>query len=203
MTFPALSRRRYLALSAMGCGCAIGTPRASLAATQIDELPAGYTAPGAPIVHGGAPRMHARLIEGRLGGPRTYAVVFGKGDEAMSGLTEWAQREGIAAAHLTAIGAFSAVMFGWFDAGHRAYRNIPVDQQVECISLIGDVGLFSGKPALHVHGSVGLPDGSVRGGHLIRATVWPTLEVFVSVADGVLDKERDEETGLWLFDLQR
>jgi predicted DNA-binding protein with PD1-like motif len=177
-------------------------PRAALAAQAVG-LAGSYTLPGAPIAEGGAPRMQVRLIEGHPGGRRTYAVIFGKGDEVMSGLTEWAQREKIAAAHLTAIGAFSSAMFGWFDASHRAYRNIPVDQQAECISLIGDVGLVNGRPALHVHGSVGLPDGTVRGGHLVHATVWPTLEVFVSAAEGELDKEHDAETDLWFFDLQR
>jgi predicted DNA-binding protein with PD1-like motif len=27
---------------------------------------------------------------------------------------------------------------------------------------------------------LGLPDGSARGGHLIAATVWPTLEVVLT-----------------------
>jgi hypothetical protein len=62
---------------------------------------------------------------------------------------------------------------------HQAYRDIPVDEQVEMISLIGDVGLVNGKPQVHTHGAVGLPDGDVRGGHLLEAIVFPTLEVFL------------------------
>jgi uncharacterized protein len=99
----------------------------------------------------------------------------------MSGLADWAQREDIKAGHLTAIGALSSVLFGWFDKNLRAYRDIPVDQQVECISFVGDIGFAEGKRALHVHGSVGRPDGSLTGGNVRRAVVWPTLEVFVTV----------------------
>ena len=201
MTFHSMSRRRYLALSAMGCGCAVPGARVAMAA-EIAEAPPGYTLPSAPIPRGKAPGMQARLLDGAPGGPRSYALIFGKGDEVMSGLIDWAEREKIVAAHLTAIGAFRSVLFGWFDQSHRAYRHIPVDQQVECISLVGDIGLANDKPAVHVHGSVAFPDGTVRGGHLIHGTVWPTMEVFVSTSEHALDKERDPETTLWLFDLQ-
>ena len=112
----------------------------------------------------------------------------------MSGLTEWARREGIEGAHLTAIGAFSSARFGWFDKDRRAYRDISIDQQVECISLIGDVGLVGDKPAVHVHGCVGLSNGLVKGGHLIDAVTWPTLEVFVSETAVPLHKHKDDET---------
>jgi predicted DNA-binding protein with PD1-like motif len=95
----------------------------------------------------------------------------------------------------------SSVLFGWFDKDLRAYKDIPVDQQVECISFIGDIGFAEGKPALHVHGSVGRPDGSLAGGHVLRAVVWPTLEVFVKVFEQPLAKRKDQETGLQLFDL--
>jgi uncharacterized protein len=200
MTLSLMSRRRYLALSALGCGCVIHSPRAARA---VSGSSADYTSPGEPIAKGKAPGMRTRLISGRPGGARSDVLIFGKGDEVMSGLTDWAQQERIVAAHLTAIGAFSSALFGWFDQNHRAYRHIPVEQQIECISLVGDVGLVDGKAAPHVHGSVALRDGTVRGGHLLEATVWPTLEVFVSSTEGMLDKERDSETDLWLFDLQR
>jgi hypothetical protein len=145
--------------------------------------------------------MQARIVSGQIGQPRTWALIFGKGDEVMSGLTDWAKRERIQGAHLTAIGAFSSALFGWFDKDHKAYRNIPVDQQVECISLIGDIGLVDGNPVLHVHGCVGHPDGLVKGGHLLNAVTWPTLEVFASETGVPLHKRKDDETDLELFTL--
>jgi predicted DNA-binding protein with PD1-like motif len=114
---------------------------------------------------------------------------------------DWMKREHIAGAHLTAIGALSSALFGWFDKDKRAYRNIPVSEQVECISFIGDIGLSGETPALHIHGCVGHADGRVTGGHLLAAVAWPTLEVFVSESDIPLRKRGDEETTLELFDL--
>jgi predicted DNA-binding protein with PD1-like motif len=82
-----------------------------------------------------------------------------------------------------------------------AYRNIPVDEQVECISLMGDIGVAEGKPALHIHGCVGRSDGRITRGRLLRAVVWPTLEVFVSEFERPLQKRSDPQTKLDLFDL--
>ena len=90
------------------------------------------------------------------------------------------EREGVSGAYFTAIGAFSFALFGWFDKGRKAYRNVPVDRQVKCVGLLGDIGPVDGKPALHVHGAVAGPDGAVRGGHLLMAVASPTLEVFVT-----------------------
>jgi len=146
--------------------------------------------------------LQARLISQNPGGEKTYAIIFAKGDEVLSGLTEFAEREKITAGYFTAIGALSSARFGWFDHARKVYRDIPINQQVELISLIGDVGLVGGAPQIHAHGSVGLPDGQMRGGHLLRAITWPTLEVFFTACPTTLIKEHDEETNLFLFDLK-
>jgi predicted DNA-binding protein with PD1-like motif len=127
-------------------------------------------------------------------------VVLGKGDEILSGLTEFAERNKIAAGHFTGIGALQSARFGWFDPARKAYRNIPINQQVELISLVGDVGLANGGPQIHAHGAVSLPSGEVRGGHLLQAIAWPTLEVFFTAYATTLVKRSDEETDLFLFD---
>ena len=77
---------------------------------------------------------------------------------------------------------------------------IPVDQQVEVVSLIGDVGLSNGKAVVHAHLVVADSDGTAKGGHLLQGWVWPTLEVFLTAEPTALHKELDPETDLSLFD---
>jgi predicted DNA-binding protein with PD1-like motif len=72
---------------------------------------------------------------------------------------------------------------------------------VELISLVGDFGLADDAPQIHVHAAVGFPDGQVRGGHMLEAIVWPTLELFLTVYPTPLVKKHDPETNLFLFDL--
>ena len=133
---------------------------------------------------------------------KTYALIFEKGDEVMDGLTTFAKEAGLAGAHFTAIGAFSGATLGYFEKDRRDYKKIPVQEQVEVLSLIGDVALADGKPQVHAHVVVGTSDGSTRGGHLLKATVWPTLEVIVTESPRHLRKVHDPETGLALIQPQ-
>jgi len=110
-------------------------------------------------------------------GPRTWVLIFDKGDEPVAGLTAFAKAQKLGAAHFTAIGAFSDVTLGYFDRAKRDYKKIPLHEQVEVLSLLGDVALDKGEPKVHAHVVVGRADGEARGGHLLEAHVWPTLEV--------------------------
>jgi hypothetical protein len=133
-------------------------------------------------------------------GRKTYAVVFDKGDEVKQGLTRFAEEQRLGASQVTAIGAFQDGVLGYFDREKKEYLKIPIEEQVEVLSLIGDIVIDGGKPSLHAHVVVGRRDGSTRGGHLLEAHVWPTLEVIVTESPEHLRKRYDPETGLTLID---
>ena len=133
-------------------------------------------------------------------GPRTWALIFDKGDEPVAGLTAFARAQKLGAAHFTAIGAFSDVTLGYFDREAKDYLRIPMHEQVEVLSLIGDVALDKEEPKVHAHVVVGRADGEARGGHLLEAHVWPTLEVVLVESPRHLRKRHDPETGLALID---
>jgi predicted DNA-binding protein with PD1-like motif len=63
----------------------------------------------------------------------------------------------------------------------KEFKLVPIEQQVELVSMIGDIALSGDQPAVHTHVSVASSDGAVRGGHLINAFVFPTLELFMTV----------------------
>jgi predicted DNA-binding protein with PD1-like motif len=133
----------------------------------------------------------------------TYVVVLDEGDEVVAELSAFARERGLSSAQLTAVGAFSSAVLGWFDRQAKDYRRIPVDEQCEVLSIIGDVALNDGEPALHAHCVVGLPDGTTRGGHLLEGQVWPTLEVVVRESPARLQKTMRPDVGLALIDLSR
>lgn len=132
---------------------------------------------------------------------RTFAVVFGKGDEVKSGLEQFARDKRITGASLTGIGAFSEATLAYFDPDKLDYTDLPVTEQVEVLSLLGNVTLEGGEPTVHAHVVVGKRDGSTAGGHLKAGTVWPTLEVLIEETPKHLRKRYDRETGLTLIDL--
>jgi len=74
------------------------------------------------------------------------------GEEVFGSLSDFAKRERISAAQLTGIGALSDVELKYFDWDKKKCEVIPVREQVEVASLIGDVALSpEGEPALHAH----------------------------------------------------
>jgi predicted DNA-binding protein with PD1-like motif len=46
-----------------------------------------------------------------------------------------------------------------------------------------------------------MSDGAARGGHLLSATVFPTLEVILTESPAYLRRQIDEETGIALISL--
>jgi predicted DNA-binding protein with PD1-like motif len=158
-----------------------------------------YVAPPDAGPKGNAPRMNVQLLNpGEL--TKQYAVIFYEGDEALSGLLEFAQKYHITSAHFTAVGAVSGATLGWFDPQRKMYKKIPVQGQHEVIGMSGDIALYNGKPVVHTHMSVGGPDGITRGGHVLAAYVSPTLEVMVTVDPVTMRKRFDPDTDLTLID---
>lgn len=133
----------------------------------------------------------------------TYVVVCDPGDEAVSALTQFVRSEQLEAAQVTAVGAFQRATVGWFDPAARQYRRIPVDEQCELLSLIGDVAMGEDGPILHVHATLGLSDGTTRGGHLLEGLVNPTLEAVVTETPAELRKVMRPDIGIALIDLDR
>ena len=132
-------------------------------------------------------------------GQTAYAIVFDKGEEAMSGLEAFARDHRLAAAHFTAIGAFRDVTLGFFDRQSKDYQRIPLKEQVEVLSLLGNIALHDDQPKIHAHVVVGKRDGTAHGGHLLEAHVWPTLEVVLIESPRHLHRATDQETGLPLL----
>jgi predicted DNA-binding protein with PD1-like motif len=130
---------------------------------------------------------------------RMWVLVFEKGDEVAETLTAFAHEQHVSSAGFTGIGAFSGAVLGYFDRERKRYLEIPVDDQVEVLSLVGDVAEEHDEPRVHAHVVVGTASGDARGGHLLSATVWPTLEVILTETPRHLRKRSDPETGLALI----
>jgi predicted DNA-binding protein with PD1-like motif len=133
----------------------------------------------------------------------TYVVVCDPGDEAVAALTQFAQAEDLEAASIAAVGAFEHAVVGWFDPAAKDYRRIPVGEQCEVLSLLGDVAQGQDGPILHMHTVLGLSDGTTRGGHLLEGKVFPTLEVVVTETPAQLRKVMRPDIGVALIDLDR
>lgn len=131
---------------------------------------------------------------------RTWLIVCDTGDEVMAALEEFAKAERLSAASIQGIGALSDVTLGYFDWAAKDYERVRLAEQVEVLSLLGDVALADGAPQVHAHVVVGKRDGTAHGGHLMEGHVRPTLELVVTETPVHLRKRIDPVSGLALID---
>jgi len=158
----------------------VGGPevRAQQASGQ-KPTPEGYVPRGTRPGKGLAPGMKVTDL-GK--GARTYRVNLTKGDEILSGLTDFAEQHHIKNAHFTALGAINKGLFGWTDVeSGNGQKKIELNQEAEIVSLMGSISVNNqGQANVHAHGSVALSDGTVKGGHWWEAHVSIIAEVFVT-----------------------
>lgn len=119
----------------------------------------------------------------------------------MKGLLDFAEENNMSADSFKAIGAFERVTVGFFDLEKEDYHKNKIDEQVEVISLVGDVALKDGKPKIHAHVVVAKRDATAHGGHLIEGKVCPALEVILTESPSKMRRRYNEKFGLALIDL--
>ena len=122
--------------------------------------------------------MTSRLLAHN--GQKVFAVIFDSSDEVAAGLAAFAERHHLGAAHFSAIGGSQSVTLGYYEWEDEDHKKIEVDEQVEVLSMVGDIALENGHPTVHAGVLIGKADGSVRRGHLVDAHVRPAIEAIVT-----------------------
>jgi predicted DNA-binding protein with PD1-like motif len=141
--------------------------------------------------------MQSKLLHDDKG-KRTFAVILKTGDEVMGSLQEFAAKERIGGAQVTAIGALSGAKLAYFDWEAKQYRPIPVAEQVEVASLVGDIAVGPDqKPSVHVHAVLACRSSAPR-----RGCVRPIARNIVTESPAHPRKAKDAESGLALIQLR-
>jgi uncharacterized protein len=132
---------------------------------------------------------------------RAWILVFETGDPVAETLVSFAKEEGIRGARVEGIGALHDVSLGFYRGDRRDYERFALDEELELLSLLGNLSIADGEPRVHAHVVVGRAGGSALGGHLFEGRVGPTLEAFVTEVPVELRREMAEEVGLPLLRL--
>ena len=144
--------------------------------------------------------MRSRLL--REEPDRTWLLVFDRGDKVVEELVAFAREHDIGGARLWGIGAFDHVELGFYRRERKDYGRFSFREELEVLSMGGNLSVTGEGPRVHAHVVVGREDGTAHGGHLFEAVVGPTLEVFVVEAASELRREMDEDSGLPLIRLE-
>lgn len=126
-----------------------------------------------------------------------------QGEETIESLQRFARRHRIGFAAISAIGTFERVTLGYYDVRAQVYRDRSFEEPVEVLNLTGNFARGQdGKHIVHAHVTIGCADYTARGGHLVKATVGPTLEIIIQTAPATVRRRRDPHTALQLWDLE-
>jgi len=132
-----------------------------------------------------------------------FLLRLARGEEIHATLTRFAADRGIRGAWVSGLGAVRDVELGFYHLETRSYDRQVIDEEMEILSLTGNLSLLDGRPFLHAHVSLMRADFSVAGGHLFRGTVAATGEFSLHQTDLRLERRMDEEIGLPLLEAER
>ena len=144
--------------------------------------------------------MNHKVLSSQAG-QRSFAAVFDTGDDVLALLQQFCEGERILGASISGIGGFRKATVGFYDLEAKRYEPIAIDEQVEVLSLLGNVAEYEEKPRIHAHCIVGHRDGRTTGGHFLGAIVRPTLELLIREVPGVLRRTDRPEIGIPLLEL--
>ncbi|HEX5155235.1 MAG TPA: PPC domain-containing DNA-binding protein [Parafilimonas sp.] len=130
---------------------------------------------------------------------KTFAIILDNGDEVMESLQSFAKEQNLKASQFSAIGAFRKTTLGFFDFSIKDYKKTEIDEQVEVLSIAGDISLYEDKIQVHAHTVPGKSDGTAYGGHLLKGFVHPTLEIILTESPGYLERKMDKDSHIPLI----
>ncbi len=130
---------------------------------------------------------------------KNFILKLETGESFMTVVPEFLEAQKIGAAVFSAVGAVSTVELGYFNPHLKDYRKKLYTDEMEIVSLTGNVAMLDQKPSIHMHGSFGHTDFSLIGGHIFKLVVGATCEVFLQVLDGEMQRALDPSTNLNLL----
>ena len=132
----------------------------------------------------------------------TIVLRLDKGDEIVESILHLAKMENIRLATVSGLGATADFTVGVFDLNQGVYNRYSYAEPCEITALAGNINTMNGAPYTHLHITCAGENGRVMGGHLNRAVISLTGEIFIQIVDGCVDRRLDSELNLNLLDFE-
>lgn len=120
-------------------------------------------------------------------------------EEVHEKLKEIALKENIKLASVYGLGATDDFTIGIFSVPKKDYKERNFKGEFEILSIIGSISTLDGEYYPHLHISASNGDGNVFGGHMKSARISVTCELTINIIDGVVERQKDPETGINIY----
>ncbi len=133
-----------------------------------------------------------------------FVLRLEQGDDILKTLKQFADTKRVYAAFFEGIGSLYKARLGHYDfKDTKTYKYETFDEDLEILSLSGNVSTIDDKALPHAHATLGRRDFSVIGGHLEEGSFANMVEVNLTTLPGKLEKARDADIGLNLLRLPK
>lgn len=122
-----------------------------------------------------------------------------RAEEVHEKLKEIALKENIKLASVYGLGATDDFTIGIFSVSKKDYKERNFKGEFEILSIIGSISTLDGEYYPHLHISASNGDGNVFGGHMKSARISVTCELTINIIDGVVERQKDPETGINIY----
>jgi uncharacterized protein len=131
-----------------------------------------------------------------------FVLRLEQGDDILKTLKLFAQSKKIQAAFFEGIGSLYKARLGHYDfQDTKTYKFQTFDEDLEILSLSGNVSTMERNALPHAHATLGRRDFTVIGGHLEEGSLANMVEVNLAKLPGKLEKAKDSNVGLNLLQL--
>lgn len=108
-----------------------------------------------------------------------YVICIKKGEELVAQTLAFCEERKIHGAWLQGIGGCDRVEIGFYDINRKEYEKKIYEEELELVSLKGNIATSQDGRILHAHVSLGRRDFSMIGGHLFSMRISVVGEVFI------------------------
>lgn len=130
----------------------------------------------------------------------TVIVRLDIGDELCESIKAVAEKYNINAGIVSGIGVTKEAIIGLYDLENQQFMPTEFNSYMEISNLTGNISNLDGEKYVHLHITLCDDKAQAFGGHLKKAVIGATGEVFITVIDAEINRKFQEETGLNIFD---
>jgi len=120
-----------------------------------------------------------------------FMVRLMDGEELISSLHELSLDSAVL---LNGVGMLRALELGYWNGS--SYEVQRIAEPVELLSLQGNFARKGDERIVHCHGTIAKHGAVAFGGHVLKATVHNTAEIYVHKLSGIVLERKMEQTGL-------
>lgn len=124
-----------------------------------------------------------------------------KGEDVVEKLFELVEKLQLKNGSISGIGASDNITVGLYSVKKQEYTKKNFTGEMEITSILGNISIMNDKPYLHMHITFADENLNVHGGHLNECIISATCEIIINKIDEKVDRFKDSETGLNLYDI--